>query len=402
MSQKTVIVVGAGIVGLALARAFAARGRKVTVFDRHERAVGASVRNFGMIWPIGVPNGRQYQRALASRAVWREFCEAVQVWYDPAGCLHAAYADDEMAVIEAYVAANAGTRSCEVLTAAQAAERAPGIVRRDLAGALWSADEMVLDPRVAMRALPQWLAERYGVEFRWKQAVTRVEHPAVWSGGRRYLADDIYIAGGADFEALYPALFERLPIVRRKFRMLRLDAPPDGFRLGVPLCGGLSMLYHPGFQATPGIAALRERYLREHAELLAHGTHVLAVQNGRGEIALGDSPEHEHGHGPATAAIDRQVAEYLGRFVDLPDGRVVQSSQGMCTSLADGGTELVVDAEPGVTIVNGLGRFGLTLAFGLAEEIAAGDYREARSWAAWPKDECATASRTSPRSAPLR
>ncbi len=42
-------VVGAGIIGLAHALAAAKRGLSVIVFDRNEQAVGASVRNFGLV-----------------------------------------------------------------------------------------------------------------------------------------------------------------------------------------------------------------------------------------------------------------------------------------------------------------------------------------------------------------
>jgi FAD dependent oxidoreductase TIGR03364 len=377
VKQPSAIVIGAGIIGLSLARALAVRGHKVTVFERNERAVGASVRNFGMIWPIGVPNGVAYERALRSRAIWREFLDDAAVWYASAGCLHVAYAADEMNVIEEYVAANAKLRPCAVLDAKAALARSPAIVATGLRGALWSADEMVLDPRVALRALPGWLHARYGVEFRWKQAVSRIEFPYVWSGMRRYGADAIYVASGADFETLYPELYESTSITKCKLQMLRLVAQPPEFKLGPALCAGLSMVHYPGFQVAPSVAALRARYAHEHPELLAHGIHVMAVQNGVGEITTGDSHEYAHTHDPFDeAAINAQMLDYLRRFADFPDWRVAQSWHGIYPKLTDGRSELVAQAEPGVTIVNapGGGGLGMTLSFGLCEELVEGRY----------------------------
>lgn len=63
--SKSAIVIGAGIVGLATARALSLNGLKVTVIEKSGKAVGASVRNFGMLWPIGQPDGLLYNRAVS-------------------------------------------------------------------------------------------------------------------------------------------------------------------------------------------------------------------------------------------------------------------------------------------------------------------------------------------------
>jgi D-hydroxyproline dehydrogenase subunit beta len=75
-----VAVVGAGIVGLAHAYAAARRGQKVVLFERTNPAVGASIRNFGLIWPIGQPAGRLFQRALRSREIWRAISVEAGFW----------------------------------------------------------------------------------------------------------------------------------------------------------------------------------------------------------------------------------------------------------------------------------------------------------------------------------
>ena len=86
-----IAVVGAGILGLAHAYHLARAGKRVIVFERHARAQGASVRNFGMVWPIGQPAGQPYNLAIRSRDIWLDVLADAGLWHERSGSLHLAY-----------------------------------------------------------------------------------------------------------------------------------------------------------------------------------------------------------------------------------------------------------------------------------------------------------------------
>jgi len=362
MSHATAIVIGAGIVGLALARALALRGGRVVVFERHERPVGATLRNAGAVWLLGLDDPHELDQARRSRAVWREFCEAADVWHDPAGCLVPAFDADEWALLQEFAAANRGVRECELLDAAATRQRSAWVAARGLRGALYSGEDMLVDPRVVMRRLPAWLAARHEIEFRWKHAVTRIEHPYVWSGGRRHAADAIYVAGGAETELLLPGLAaEACPRPQRRL-LLRLAAQPDGFRLGAMLCSAEALAR----QASPAASRLRERGPGEPGAT----PDLRLLQNGSGELVADAGLALDE-----SDAGQRQALAALRRLVELPDCRIVQGwSLPQLHARVDA---VAIEAAPGVTVVAAPGRSGLgmTTAFGLAEDIVAGTPR---------------------------
>ena len=108
--KADVAIVGAGILGLAHAYFAAKRGRSVVVFERTPRAQGASVRNFGMIWPIGQRPGIVHQTATRSRQIWNEMLDASGLHYRPTGSLHVVYHQDEADVAREFVERAPGPR----------------------------------------------------------------------------------------------------------------------------------------------------------------------------------------------------------------------------------------------------------------------------------------------------
>jgi FAD dependent oxidoreductase TIGR03364 len=365
-------VVGAGIVGLAHALAAARLGRKVVVFERDDFAVGASIRNFGMVWSVGQQRGKVYQRALRSREVWLEIAAKTGLWAAETGSLHLAHHEDEVAVLEEFLqlSAPARERGARMLTAAETAARS-GFVRRDgLRAAMWSPTEVNVDPRHAIPAVAEYLTTEYGVEFRFGAHVRGIAMPTVSTTAGDWDCEQVYVCSGNDFASLYPEVFAESGLTRCKLQMMRTAPLADGRTLGPMLCGGLTLLHYAAFDGCPSQAALAERMGGERSFHREHGIHVLVSQTADGRITLGDSHAYGATHPPfADGAVDEAVLEDLDTFaLRPPEAEITERWVGYYPSLRDGRTELVVDPEPGVTVVNGVGGAGMTLSFGLAEE----------------------------------
>ena len=367
--SKSAIVIGAGIVGLATARALSEKGYKVTVFERNEKAVGASIRNFGMVWPIGQPLGKLYERAMRSRAIWKQSAEEGNIWFDEAGSLLNVYHDDELAVIEEFVAINQGHRECAILTKTQTTEKSPATNPKGLKASLWSPTELIVDPREAIEKLPAYLTSKYGIQFHFNKAISRIESLKAYSGREVYEADLIVVCSGPDFETLYPEVFAASGITKCKLQMLRTIAQDDDWKIGPALSGGLTLTHYGAFDACSSLAALKIRVEKEMPEYVKWGIHVMISQNGLTEITIGDSHEYGLVHDPFDRdEINQLIMYYLHKFTQIQNLEIGQTWNGIYPKLK-GKTEFVTSPEGGVTIINGLSGAGMTLSFGLAEEV---------------------------------
>ena len=368
--HRSVAIVGAGIVGLANAWAAARAGWRVQVFERTAHASGGSIRNFGMVWPIGQPAGPRYQTALRSRQAWLELIDAGVVWGNPYGSLHVAHHADEWSVLEEFasLAPNLGV-DCELMTPEQVHRRTPAIEPRGLRGALWSPTEICVDPRQAIRALPAWLHEQCGVEFAFETTVTGVETGNLrTSRGERHDFDRILVCGGPDFETLFPELLAEAGMKRCKLQMLKTVPQPADWSLGCHIASGLTLRHYEIFQVCRSLEALNRRVAAEMPEIDRFGIHVMASQNGRGELVLGDSHEYDREIEPFDKSeIDDIILRELRKILRLPDWTIAERWHGIYAKFPG---QPVYRAEPlpGVGIMTGTGGAGMTMSFGLARE----------------------------------
>jgi len=366
-----VAVVGGGIVGMAHALAAARAGASVTLFERDERAVGASIRNFGLLWPVGQPAALR-GRALRSREVWLDVLKRSGAWYAEVGSLHLVRHADEQDVVEEFLATtpDAVEHGARMLTAAEVAERSSVATTDGLRGALWSPTEVNVDPRTAIPAVAQVLAADFRVDLRFGTAVRHVESGRIDTTAGEWTADRIVICSGNEFQALYPDVFADSGIRRCKLQMMRTVRQPSGWELGPTLCAGLTLLHYRSFAHCASLDALRERFAAELPGHLADGVHVLVSQTADGEVTIGDSHHYGITHDPFQhETVDREILDYFATFAGLPRPQIAERWHGIYPSLPTADADLVVSPEPGVTVVNGLGGAGMTLSFGLAEEV---------------------------------
>ncbi|NET43644.1 TIGR03364 family FAD-dependent oxidoreductase [Okeania sp. SIO2B3] len=369
--QADVIVVGAGIVGLAHALAVAKRGLKVVVFERNPYAVGASIRNFGMIWPIGQPKVKLRDRALKSREIWLEVGAKAGIHLDRCGSLHLAYREDELQVIKEFIETTTQQEqeTLALLTPEQVAEKTPAVITDGLLGALWSATEIIVDPREAIKKIPGFLSAEYNVEFKFGTVVTEISHPYLIAGGEKWQADRIFVCSGTDFETLYPDTFANSGMTKVKLQMMRTVPQPENWRAGVALCGGLTLTHYTSFAHCASLAALKTRIETETPHFPEWGIHVMMSQNAAGELIIGDS--HEYGLNPEPfdrIQINQYILDYLKKFAQVPTLEIAETWHGIYAKLP-GKTEFIAQPETGVTIINALSGAGMTLSFGLATEV---------------------------------
>jgi FAD dependent oxidoreductase TIGR03364 len=361
-----IVVVGAGIVGLAHALAARRRGLRVAVVDREERAVGASVRNFGFVTVTGQQAGQCWKRAMRSRNVWLDVASKAGIPVEAEGLFVAAQRPEAMNVLEAFAQTGMG-QGCTLLDESEARRRFGDVLApAPIAGGLWSPHEVRVESRHAIPKLAAWL-EAEGVTFFRKTLVTDVHEGRVESTAGRFHAERIVVCPGDDLLTLFPERIAALKISRCQLQMMKVAPNDPAFRLSCAMMSDLSLVRYLGYAELPEAAALKARLEDEQPEHLRHGIHLIAVP-GQDGLIVGDSHHYGFSASPfGSEAVDALILHELKAVLRLPNATVTERWIGTYASLPD--ALAITDAPlPSVRLVIVTSGTGASTAFGIAEE----------------------------------
>jgi glycine oxidase len=346
--QADVVVVGGGIVGLAVAWSARRRGMSVTLLERGECGQATSRIAAGMLAPVmevefGEAGRRVLELCLRSAELWPSFAAelahaaGVEVELLSSGGLFLARDEDEARELERQLAfrESLGLR-VKRLRASEARELEPALssaVRLAFA----APEEKSVDPRVVLAAL-RGACETAGVRLRERTPVARVE---LDSAGRRAtgvrLTDGELVSAGALVLAAGPWSGQ-------------LAGLPDGARVPVrPVKGQILRLRDP---SGPGLVRRTVRF---------EGGYVLPRADGR--YVLGGTVE-ERGFDLAPTAgaayeMLRAARELLPGVSEL---EIEELSVGLRPCAPDNAPVIGPGALEGLTWATGHYRNGILLA----------------------------------------
>ncbi|MES2531533.1 MAG: TIGR03364 family FAD-dependent oxidoreductase [Pseudomonadota bacterium] len=361
------IVVGAGIVGLAHAYTAAKRGLKVCVVERDAACVGASIRNFGFITVTGQGAGETWRRARRAREVWGEVAPQAGIAALHHGLFLTAFRPMALEVLEEFMGTSMA-EGCELLDVADAARRAPVLELDGAQGVLYSPHEMRVESRTAIGLLASWLAESMGVTFRFSEAVLEVATPMVRTSRATLHAERVAVCTNTDLNGLFADRITPHGLRLCQLHMLRVQ-PEPGFKLPGSVMADLSLVRYHGYSKLPAAARLLEQLKREEGESLDHGIHLIVVQSADGSLVVGDS----HHYGPvlepfADQHVDDLILRHLHATLKLQEARVTERWVGTYPSSPS--TDCLIDQPDEATrLVLVTSGTGASTAFGIAEEV---------------------------------
>lgn len=244
------VVVGAGILGTWHAYELSEMGFAVDHLETDPAPLGASVRNFGLVWVSGRRSGSELAVARRARARWEQVSARVRgIGFRPAGSLTVAMTAAERAVMAEFSRGVEAKERGTVFLEPDEVRRANPAVLGEVTGALFCGLDAVVEPRLAPQALRSHLASRAPERYRFHPGCRVMETApgAVFdTAGRRWSGDLVVIATGAAYDQLPRAL----PVSSRlrRVRLQMFETAPYRRELTTALADADSLRYYPAYE----------------------------------------------------------------------------------------------------------------------------------------------------------
>lgn len=367
LAEVDLLVVGAGVVGLAHAFEAQQRGLTVAVVDRDHRAVGASIRNFGHCC-ITAQDGDLLDLATAGRSRWLTAAGSAGFFAAESGALVIARSDTELELLD-QLAQSRPEGQIHLRTAAQVRESLSG-GQAEILGGAWLRDDLRVDPREAVGRLAEWLAGQ-GVRFFWNTSFLGFRASAAATSRGEIRAGHTVICAGHDLDYLFPELAAEREVSRCALQMIRVAAP-EGFTVAPAVLTTTSMLRYPAFTAMPAAQRLRQELADADPVLLEIDANIMFTQRPDGSLLVGDSHVLDKTQPPfqcetTSDVLLHRVSQVIGRG----DLRVLERWQGIYAASPQQPYLIapVGERATAVTVTSGI---GMTISFGLAQKVLAG------------------------------
>jgi glycine/D-amino acid oxidase-like deaminating enzyme len=280
--QINVTVIGAGIVGSAIAYTLAKRGATVTVIDKGRPGGSATSHSFAWINATAKHPVSYHNLNRRSLGMWDRFARDLDVDVGLRWGGQMEWAATDAGAVELKLRADqlhAWGYPCQILDGAQMAKLEPSLTPRQVTSAIYSELDGMVEPTVASEACIRG-AESYGATIKLETEVSDLSansaSASVVAGGERIDANIVVLAGGVDNTLLAEMAGITIP---------QQDSPGVVIRtntIAQPLFSNVSVVYAPPLEA--GRPEIHLRQCLDGSAMIGEGSQE--------SLARDDTQEH--------------------------------------------------------------------------------------------------------------
>jgi FAD dependent oxidoreductase TIGR03364 len=381
-SNFDLIVVGSGIVGTFHAIHAARLGKTVLLTEKDQYPVNATVRNFGMVIPSGMPSD-WFSYAVRTAELYKEIQQEFDISIRNNGTVYLASDPDELQLIqELKTRMDIKDYNAELLSAKDCLIKWPAIKREYCKGGIFFPQELSVEPDKLIHRLIEYATTKYS-NLTYKPATAIIgcdiigDHVELTTSARqKFTAEKVIICNGGEFKLLFADLFKNSGIILSKLQMMRTVTMPD-VQLEGNIATGLSIRRYESFEECPSFDKISTP--EHYAELKKWGVHILLKKAVDGSIIIGDS--HEYADVNHADDLGFGINSHINELMLKEAQNIVNFDVSKMASTWTGfypqhNSKHVVeyDIEERIHIRTSIGGKGMTCAAGYAEASLKGIY----------------------------